>query len=50
MFFNHLWETWRRLEGLPIKDPYPIEKLGHTPKLIAMTDDESPLVPRFRYV
>jgi len=50
MFFNHLWETWRRLEGLPIREPYPIEKLGHTPKLIAMTDDKSPLVPRFRYV
>ena len=29
---SHLWEVWRELEGLPIRDPYPIEYLGHQQK------------------
>lgn len=26
----HLWITWRTLEGLPTREPYAIEKLGHS--------------------
>jgi hypothetical protein len=29
LFLAHLWEQWRRLEGLPVRQPYAIEKLGH---------------------
>lgn len=29
---SHLWEVWRELEGLPVRDPYPIEYLGHQQK------------------
>ena len=25
-----LWLAWRRLEGLPMRKPYVIDKLGHT--------------------
>lgn len=32
MFLSHLWEKWRELEGLPVRQPYAIEKLGHTTK------------------
>jgi len=46
IFASHLWEVWRRLEDLPVREPYPIEKLGHV-KIIAMTDEPSPLVPQF---
>jgi len=46
LFASHLWEVWRRLEGLPVTEPYPIAKLGHT-KFIAMTDEESPLCPKW---
>lgn len=28
-FLLDLWIAWRRLEGLPIRQPYAIEKLGH---------------------
>jgi len=47
MFTSHLWEVWRRLEGLEVTEPYPVAKLNHT-KIRPMTDEESPLVPRFR--
>jgi len=30
LFLSHLWVTWRELENLPTRSPYPIEKLGHT--------------------
>lgn len=30
MFLSHLWEAWRRLEGLPIRPPYSHEYLGHS--------------------
>ena len=30
MFLAMLWLEWRLGEGLPIREPYPIEKLGHT--------------------
>lgn len=26
----HLWEAWREIEGLPIRQPYIFEKLGHS--------------------
>jgi len=47
IFASHMWEAWRRLEGLEIKEPYQIEKLGHV-KLPVMTDFESPIAPRFK--
>lgn len=28
-FLSHLWVEWRKLEGLEIRDPYAVEKLGH---------------------
>jgi hypothetical protein len=30
VFLGCLWLRWRELEGLPVTDPYPIAKLGHT--------------------
>lgn len=30
LFLSHLWLKWRVMEGLPVRDPYPIEHLGHT--------------------
>jgi len=33
MFLSHLWEKWRRLEGLPVRGPYALERLGHTTKV-----------------
>jgi hypothetical protein len=29
VFLSHVWEQWRLIEGLPIRQPYAIEKLGH---------------------
>jgi len=29
IFFSHLWQVWRELEGLSAPGPYPIECLGH---------------------
>ena len=33
MFLSHLWVNWRTLENLPLRDPYPIEKGGHTTRI-----------------
>lgn len=30
LFLSHLWETWRKIEGLPTTAPYSHDKLGHT--------------------
>ncbi len=30
LFLGCLWLFWRKAEGLAIRDPYPIEKMGHT--------------------
>lgn len=30
LFLAHLWEAWRELEGLDIRPPYALERLGHT--------------------
>lgn len=30
-FLRNLWTTWRELEGLPVDNPYEVEKLGNTP-------------------
>lgn len=30
MFLSHLWIRWRKMEGLPVREPYVIDKLGHT--------------------
>ena len=29
LFLACLWLTWREAEGLPVTNPYPIDKLGH---------------------
>lgn len=29
VFLSHVWEQWRILEGLPVRQPYALEKLGH---------------------
>jgi hypothetical protein len=29
LFLAHLWETWRRMEGLPVSEPYMKKLLGH---------------------
>ena len=30
VFLGCLYIYWREAEGLPVRDPYPVEKLGHT--------------------
>jgi hypothetical protein len=30
LFSDHLWVVWREALGLPVRTPYPMEKLGHT--------------------
>ena len=30
VWLSHLWEHWRKMEGLPVREIYVIEKLGHT--------------------
>jgi hypothetical protein len=30
VWLAHLWLHWREIEGLPVRDPYAIAKLGHT--------------------
>lgn len=30
LFLAHLWEEARKLHGLPVHQPYPLAKLGHT--------------------
>ena len=32
IFLSHLYEHWRTLEGLPIRDAYVLENMGHTHK------------------
>ena len=29
MFLSHLWHVWRTVEGLPTRELYVVEKLGH---------------------
>lgn len=29
-FLSHLYVVWRELEGLPVREPYVQEKMGHT--------------------
>lgn len=41
MFLSHLWEKWRTLEGLPVRAPYVIDKLGHTSKTAPVADNQS---------
>lgn len=37
LFLSHLWVVWRQLEGLPTREPYAKDYLGHT----NMTDPEA---------
>jgi hypothetical protein len=32
IFLSHLWEVWRKEEGLPVREPYAITNLGHQTK------------------
>lgn len=29
VWLSHLWLRWRQIEGLPVNEPFSIEKLGH---------------------
>jgi hypothetical protein len=29
LFLSHLWVQWRAIEGLPVTEPYALDKLGH---------------------
>jgi len=40
LFLSHLWEVWRRLEGLPIRRTYVEEKLGHKDIIEPFIDSE----------
>ena len=31
MFLRDMWVVWRKLEGLPVSDPYEVAYLGHKP-------------------
>lgn len=33
IFISHLYDEWRKSEGLPVREPYCFEKLGHTTKI-----------------
>lgn len=33
IFVSHLWEISRQVHGLPYREPYPVEYLGHVTKL-----------------
>jgi len=35
LFLSHLWETWRRMEGLPVTEPYVLAGDGHHRKIEA---------------
>jgi len=41
-FIADLWEFWRRMEGLPVRDPYVLEKLGHTTRM------KSPMLEKYK--
>ncbi len=30
MFIAHVWEVWRKMEGLPVEAPFPMAHKGHT--------------------
>jgi len=34
LFIASIWETWRKLNNLPITDPYPIEFQGHKDRIL----------------
>jgi len=29
LFLSHLWEKWRQAEGLPVRGPYAVDRLGY---------------------
>jgi len=35
LFLSHLWEKWRKVEGLPVPLPYPMAHQGHAHKIEA---------------
>ena len=35
LFLSHLWEKWRKIDGLPVTEPYSIAKMGHKTKISA---------------
>jgi hypothetical protein len=40
IFLQHLWLIWRRLEGLPVTEPYPSAILGHSHIIPPVYDSE----------
>ena len=36
LFLSHLYQTWREIEGLPVRDPYPIEQQQHTTQIMPL--------------
>ncbi|OPY76754.1 MAG: hypothetical protein A4E65_03104 [Syntrophorhabdus sp. PtaU1.Bin153] len=34
IFLSHLWVEWRTIESLPVREPYAMEYLGHTSKIV----------------
>ncbi len=40
LFLSHLWEEWRKVEGLPVTKPYPIAILGHKDYIEPVRDKE----------
>ena len=35
LFIAAVWEVWRRMNKLPVTEPYPIEHLGHKDKIVS---------------
>lgn len=40
LFLSHFLQRWREIEGLPVRQPYPIEYLGHTGIIEPFTDKD----------
>jgi len=43
LFLSHLWVTARTMKGLPVREPYAMEKLGHTTLIAPFTDENAVL-------
>lgn len=41
-FLSHLWQVWHEIEGLPMRDPYCKEYLGHTTMVDPWAYSETP--------
>lgn len=34
IFLSHMWERWRKVRGLAVRDPFVLDQLGHTNRLL----------------